>query len=379
MNLKEKFSRRDFMKLTALGLGAAALGQTPLKRVFAKGQFSSQNQLSDIAFPEGKLLGRICAGSPGARFDIKSEPNMNAPSVGTAWFDDVFEWKQEVIASSLDPIRINQRWVEVPEGYIYAENVQKTRYIPQIPLAELPTTNQGTVGMWVEIVTPIIDLELTKPQSSYQFWVRETIIPRIYYSQIFWAFDIRQHPETAKTQYCLKQLYGAFDESYWVNAEVCRQITEEEISPIHPDAVDKRVVVDLRYQTLSCFEGTDEVFFTKVTTGGIDQEGKWLTPVGTHTIWRKTVSIHMSAGAAVGNYDIPGIGWSTFFDNEGAAIHATFWHNYFGTARSHGCVNVKPDDAKWIWRWTEPAVPYSPGDWMATDGKKPTLVEVVED
>jgi lipoprotein-anchoring transpeptidase ErfK/SrfK len=139
----------------------------------------------------------------------------------------------------------------------------------------------------------------------------------------------------------------------------------------------KHIIVDLRYQTLSCYENNNEVYFTQVTTGGINEEGKWLTPIGTHTIWRKLLSTHMSAGPAVGNYDIPGIGWTTLFDNNGAAIHSTFWHNYFGTARSHGCVNVQPEDAKWIWRWSEPAVSYYPGEWIATDGKKSTLVEVI--
>jgi hypothetical protein len=44
------------------------------------------------------------------------------------------------------------------------------------------------------------------------------------------------------------------------------------------------------------------------------------------------------------------------------AIHSTFWHNNFGTARSHGCVNVLPDDAKWVFRWTTPEVTLELGD-----------------
>jgi lipoprotein-anchoring transpeptidase ErfK/SrfK len=378
MNQKDELSRREFLRIAAIALGGTLMGGRRAGRVLAMGMKSAANQSIEPPFAEGKLLGRICAGYPGARFDIKSEPYWDAPAVGTAWFDDVFEWKREVIAKILDPIRINQRWVETPEGFIYAEYVQKTKYLPQPVLSELPLTPQGDRGMWVEIVTPYFDLQLTEPKSSYQYWVRETILPRIYYSQVFWAFDMRQNPETGKPQYCLRQLYGAFDDSYWVDADICRQITPDEVSPIHPEADNKRIIVDLDYQTISCYEGSDEVFFAKVTTGGIGEEGKWLTPIGVHTIWRKTISVHMSAGAAVGNYDIPGIGWSTFFDNNGAAIHSTFWHNYFGTARSHGCVNAQPEDAKWIWRWVEPAVSYYPGDWMANDGKKSTLVEVIK-
>jgi hypothetical protein len=56
-------------------------------------------------------------------------------------------------------------------------------------------------------------------------------------------------------------------------------------------------------------------------------------------------------------YDTMAVPWATFFNtNAGAAIHGTFWHNDFGTRRSHGCVNVTPEDAKWIFRWTTPAI-----------------------
>ena len=172
------------------------------------------------------------------------------------------------------------------------------------------------------------------------------------------------------------QLYGAFEDAYWVDASVCRQIRPEEVAPIHPGAENKHVVVDLQYQTLTCYEGNSEVFFSKVTTGGIGEEGKWLTPPGTHTIWRKMISTHMSSGPAVGNYDISGVAWTTLFDNNGAAIHSTYWHNYYGTARSHGCVNALPDAAKWVWRWTEPEVSYYPGELTIQGLDRSTLVEV---
>jgi lipoprotein-anchoring transpeptidase ErfK/SrfK len=131
------------------------------------------------------------------------------------------------------------------------------------------------------------------------------------------------------------------------------------------------------YQTMACYEGDEEVFFSKVTTGGIGEEGKWLTPLGTHTIWRKLVSTHMSAGPAVGNYDISGVAWTTLFDNNGAAVHSTYWHNNFGTARSHGCVNARPEDAKWVWRWTAPYVDYYPGEKTIQGLNQSTKVEVI--
>jgi hypothetical protein len=374
MKSSEKLSRRDFFKLFGLALGGLALSGNDFDRVYAKRGFFKNFQQISPEFPVNTALGRICAGEPGARFDIKSEPYWEAPAVETAWRDDVLEWKQEVIAKQLDPIRINQRWVEVENGYLYADYIQKVRHIPQEPLLELPETPTGERGMWVEIVTPYTDISLAR--LPLQFWVRETLKPRIYYSQVFWAFDVRKSNETGKIEYCLKQLYNALDDAYWVDASICRQITPDEIKPINPGAENKHIIVNLLYQTLHCYEGDDEVFFAKVSTGGKDEEGEWLTPLGTHTIWRKMISSHMS-GTIVGGYDLPGIPWTTLFDNHGAAVHATYWHNYYGTARSHGCVNARPEDAKWIWRWTEPAVDYYPGDKTIYGLNQSTKVEVI--
>jgi len=66
---------------------------------------------------------------------------------------------------------------------------------------------------------------------------------------------------------------------------------------------------------------------------------------------------------------------------DGVAIHSTFWHNNLGVPVSHGCVNVTPEDAHWIFRWTNPRVPYDPGDIDVTTMKLPagTEVDVIEE
>jgi lipoprotein-anchoring transpeptidase ErfK/SrfK len=65
----------------------------------------------------------------------------------------------------------------------------------------------------------------------------------------------------------------------------------------------------------------------------------------------------MSANTASNSgYDTAGVSWPTFINGDGVAIHAVFWPNDFGMKRSHGCINVRPEDAKWIFRWTNPHV-----------------------
>ena len=53
-------------------------------------------------------------------------------------------------------------------------------------------------------------------------------------------------------------------------------------------------------------------------------------------------------------FDLPGVPWNTFFESSGMAIHGTYWHNDFGIPRSHGCLNVPIDAARWIYRWVYP-------------------------
>ena len=279
MSHKNKLSRREFLKLSALALGGAALTGRQSTRTLLKGL----NLLQDdpTVFPENQWLGRMCVGEPGANVSMMSEPNVYSNEVRKVYFDEVLTWNNEVIADQVDTNKINQRWVETPEGYVYADYLQKVRLDRQTPLEELPLNDSGERGMWVEITTPYSALDLTKPQSDYQYWIRATIRPRIYYSQVFWAFDVRRHPDTGVVQYLLKQKYGSLPDTYWVNADVCRPITTEEVAPIHPDAENKLVVVNINYQTMSCYEGDKEVYFAKVTTGGWNSEDeKWSTPVG---------------------------------------------------------------------------------------------------
>ncbi|NDJ36861.1 MAG: L,D-transpeptidase, partial [Chloroflexi bacterium] len=57
-------------------------------------------------------------------------------------------------------------------------------------------------------------------------------------------------------------------------------------------------------------------------------------------------------------FDLPGVPFNVFFTTFGHAIHGTFWHGDYGRPRSHGCLNVTPEDARWLFRWLEPVSPY---------------------
>ncbi|HET7010429.1 MAG TPA: L,D-transpeptidase, partial [Anaerolineales bacterium] len=139
----------------------------------------------------------------------------------------------------------------------------------------------------------------------------------------------------------------------------------EEIAPIGTGLEEKEIRVNLERQDLSAIEDGVEVYYCRISSGyAFDREGKrvWNTPIGQNWTWRKMVSRHMSGGDEVSGYDLPGVGWTILFSGTGAAIHSTYWHNDYGTPRSRGCINVRPEDGKWLFRWSNPPVTYRPGD-----------------
>ena len=55
------------------------------------------------------------------------------------------------------------------------------------------------------------------------------------------------------------------------------------------------------------------------------------------------------------SYELPGVSWVCFFNHpSGLAFHGTYWHDNFGSRMSHGCVNLRSEDAKWLYRWSTP-------------------------
>ncbi len=358
-----KFTRRDFLKTAITGMGGLAL--------FPGQSWGMSSPAGLIAnYLQAERFGRVLD----SQVDVKARPDEDSATLSVKYSDDLVVWLQEVTGKR--PLWNNQRYVETPEGFIYAPNLQPVLNQPNPALAQLP----GGKGFWVEVSVPYVDLVLANPPARSP-WLEHTFTPRLYYSQIMWVDEIKTD-EQGRIIYRVGERFGSYGDFFWAAGEAFRPLKDDEFNPIHPEVDDKRIEVDVTYQTLSCFEGQQEVFFCRVSTGPkVERENgtkfEWATPLGTHTIWRKLVSVHMTGGTTGGGYDLPGIGWTTLFSGQGMAIHSTFWHNSYGVPRSHGCVNAKPDDAKWIFRWTLPFTPPEPGD-VTISGKGSSKVTVVE-
>lgn len=352
-------SRRDFLKLS--GAAAAGLLLRPKPKLLPP-------RLED--FPQAEHLARAVGNT-----NVRSRPDIDSSIVTTVYEDEVLPWIREVVGEF--PQAAVRRWVETPKGWIWSPNLQPVKNLPNEPVTELMGTSMG-LGMWVEVTVPYVEVRLANAQPIAP-WLQTRMFTEykpvfLYYKQIFWVDEIRREAD-GQVYYRLVELYGSYGDVFIGPAEAFRKIEPEEVSPISPDVEDKAVEVNLRRQTVQAFENGREVFFARCSTG-LDGEDTETPPGLYHRIWRKLMSVHMSGNIADG-YDTPGIGYTTLFVGEGIAFHSTFWHNMYGAKRSHGCVNLRPDDAKWIWRWTTPYVSYDPGDKTVTDYSG-TVVRVVE-
>jgi lipoprotein-anchoring transpeptidase ErfK/SrfK len=57
-----------------------------------------------------------------------------------------------------------------------------------------------------------------------------------------------------------------------------------------------------------------------------------------------------------GTFELRDVPYVEYFE-AGYALHAAYWHDVFGKARSHGCVNLAPIDAHRVFGWSDPPVP----------------------
>jgi|GEM_PF-1190648 len=111
---------------------------------------------------------------------------------------------------------------------------------------------------------------------------------------------------------------------------------------------DKWVEVNTSTQTLSAHQGDQVIWTFPVSTGTL----RTPTPNGTYQVWIK-LRYHRMIGPG---YDLPNVPFVQYF-HRGYGLHGTYWHSNWGHPMSHGCVNLKNEDAEKVYYWTDPWVP----------------------
>lgn len=121
---------------------------------------------------------------------------------------------------------------------------------------------------------------------------------------------------------------------------------------------ERWIHVDLSEQTLVAYIGDRPLFATLVSTG----KEPGMTPVGIHRIIIKHIATSMRDQPEEEEaYSIDDVPWTQYFSGS-IALHGAFWHAGYGIERSHGCVNLSPADARWLFGFTRPELPH---DWHA--------------
>jgi lipoprotein-anchoring transpeptidase ErfK/SrfK len=149
------------------------------------------------------------------------------------------------------------------------------------------------------------------------------------------------------------------DEGGWMLA---RDLARPSQAPVPAEVVapgERWIDVDSLAQTLVAYEGSRPVYATLVSTGRGPAGGPSATPPGVHRVWVKIFSSDMANVQTQDNdphYSMEDVPYEQFFD-DAVALHGTYWHGDFGRPRSHGCVNLSPLDARWLFNFTEPRMP----------------------
>jgi lipoprotein-anchoring transpeptidase ErfK/SrfK len=335
-------SRREFLKLGGL---AAATGAFPKGRLF---QQSAPIQQGRVLEDSVKVYGT---------------PSFQGREVAIYTRDTVLPLTAATVGDSQPAY--NRVWYQIGElGFIHSSAVQPVRtgiYLP--PLA----SSIPSWGRLAEVGIPLTVSRLAPKQESAPAY-------RLYYGSAYWVtglfYDAKNIP-----WYRIRD--DRHEANYFAAAHHLRLIPNEELAPISPEVPlsAKRIEVRTDTQILLAYEQGQVVYTARVSTGNHEENIRYVTPRGSFETYYKRPSRHMAAGnRAAGAYDLPGVPWVSYFIENGIAFHGTYWHNDFGRPRSHGCVNLRPEDAKWIYRWTQPPVPH---DMELLYSRNGTRVEIV--
>ncbi len=321
-------TRRDFLKSIGF-IGAAAGAPFGLMQDPVPPEAQPAPQYP-ITHWDGSPFGRILLNV----MTIYKEPNWRSGSVGKSYyFDNVVPIEGVVGGPGL--YHTNFTWLKTPDGYIYSSWVQPVTDYPVNPTLEI-----GEGGAWGQVTVP-------------QTWSRGAPSDDSWRHSRLYFGTVNRVVAAENDYYQVQEIYGA---KYWVKAAHMRILAPEELAPINPHVPpeEKRIVISIRDQRLRCYEGETLVAEFMISTGMPSTP----TPHGEFSVLDKRIGQRMTGGLGAGAYNLPGIPFVCYFTRRWVATHGCYWHNDYGRLHSNGCVNLLPENAKWVFRWTTPYVNY---------------------
>jgi lipoprotein-anchoring transpeptidase ErfK/SrfK len=295
------------------------------------------------------------------KIEIYDAPSFSARPLKTYWRDMVLPIAAVTLGDNQP--EFNRVWYQIgDEGYAHSGPLQPVR--TQLNQAVEAVPDQGALA---EVTVPFTDAHW-RADKNYP------VAYRLYYTTTHWVIGLA-HDQRGRPWYRLRDDKWKFH--YFVPAAHLRLLPPEELAPISAElpAEAKRIEVLTGPQIVVAYEHDQPVFMGRTATGARFSNGDFSTPPGVHVTSHKRPFRHMAAGnLAYNGYDLPGVPWISYITESGISFHGTYWHNNFGRPRSHGCINLTPQDAKWIYRWTLPSVPVGEQEVIESTG---TRVDVI--
>ena len=334
--MRMKMDRRDFLK--SMGAGFSAL------------MLNGKKYSLDSISPAG--LGRVTAES----VSVYSEPSdRDFRNIRFQhYFNEIIHIYDRV--ESEDGPGYNPFWFRVWGGYMHSAYIQPVRNRLNPILKEFPS-----IGQLMEVSVPFTRVLKRNRNGVWEDWENPEK-RNLYFASTHIVFETVQGPD-GEPWYRIHNALLTID--YYARATHLRKVEDSELAPIHPEIQpnQKRIEVSIDHQKLAAFEGDQTVKESRISTGQFKplpdpSMVPWQTPKGDHEIFYKRPSVHMGEGTLRVDPDADeyeGVPWVSYVQQQtGVAIHGTFWHNNYGAPMSHGCINMLPEDAKWIYRWTTP-------------------------
>lgn len=324
-------SRRDFLQYFGMGIVGLLLPET----LTSKPRHKPVNRI------KGVLLGRVTQNG----FKLHQSPDRDADVIEVMDFDTLMPLTGITVGE--DTTSRNHIWYELDRrGYAHSSRIQ-----PVINKSNTVQTKISEDGCLGEITVPFVDAYAKINQ-------KRSPIYRFYFASTFWVIKSEVDDDGIVWYQLLDDRNYT---KFYVPANTVRLVPDSELTAISPNIPpeEKKIVIDLPTQSLTAYESDKVVFMSRISSGVLNPEGGYYTPKGYFRTTRKRPCRHMvSAASEFGTgFDLPGVPWVSYFTSNGVAIHGTYWHNDYGVPHSHGCINMTPNNAKWVYRWTNPTVP----------------------
>ncbi len=109
------------------------------------------------------------------------------------------------------------------------------------------------------------------------------------------------------------------------------------------------IYANLAEQILGVYENCKLVFATLISSGS---DPRWTFPGWFAILYKVDYTTLLPLAESTSTYYLEGVPYfMTYAGNWG--FHGAYWHDSFGSPASHGCINLAPADAKWLYQWAQ--------------------------